>query len=202
MAGRLLKTLFVMQLLFFGSYSQDGFSKTVETEAELVRLQGDISRLMQRNAWKGVERTYQAMVALNTTLRAEDHMAGEQAARMRGDITTAYTRLASAVGDRTTINSESPAEIKDAFIRLENIELRYGRVSIEVHDGRVPALVRFDWPFAREERVAIELGREVLGRDRVFQGFLPIGKYMVDGLFFEVAPGVEGQDIQVIPHEK
>lgn len=197
MTGRLLKTLFVVQFLLIAGYPRDGTAKTVEAEAELVRLQSDIVRLMQRNAWKGVERAYLAMLDLDTDLRAQDHMAGEQAARLRGDISSAYVRLSAAIGDRDSVSANSKPDIKDALLRLQSIEQRYGRVSLEVQSGRIPALVRFDWPFPREERVAIEVGRVTLAKERVYKGFLPIGKYMIDGQFFEIDPGNTSTDILV-----
>jgi len=199
MAVRLLPALIVLGTLAIGGHSRPANAKSVEAQAEMIRLQGDISRLIQRNAWKGVERAYQAMLELGVVLRVEDHLAGEHAARIRGDITTAHSRLTQAVGDRELLDEQASAEIKDALARIESIEARYGRVDIQVHDGRIPALVRFDWPFAREERVSIEIGRETLGKEKALKGFLPIGKYMIDGHFFEVSPGNTVQDLQIKP---
>ncbi|MBT3220781.1 MAG: hypothetical protein HN348_16985, partial [Proteobacteria bacterium] len=85
----------------------------------------------------------------------------------------------------------------EAHRTLRGLEARYGRVSIAVGDGRVPALVRFQMPFTREERKSIEYGRETLAKEQQFEGFLPVGRYMVDGQFFDVVPGNNIQEIVV-----
>jgi hypothetical protein len=197
MAVRLLKTLMILGIVTVGFPPYTAFAKSVETQAEMVRLQGDIGRLTQRNAWKGVERAYQAMLELGAELRVEDHLAGEQAARLRGDITAAYQRLKEAIGEREAGSDQTDLAIQDALVRMQSIDARYGRVSIQVQEGRIPALVRFNWPFAREERVSIELVRETLGKDKEYQGFLPIGQYMIDGDFFIVEPGITPQEFQI-----
>ena len=186
--------------------SMPAFAESNEVQAETVRIQSELERLTRRNAWKGVERAYQDLLALGVPLRAIDHLSGEQAARIRGDINAAYDRLSSAVGGIDPTAPQEDRAIADAIVRKTSIENRYGRVSIEVMVGRVPALVRFEWPFAREERVCIENGRSVLADARTYSGFLPIGRYMVDGHFFEVTPLAEAEaetlTIVVKPHAK
>jgi hypothetical protein len=50
--------------------------------------------------------------------------------------------------------------------------------------------------------MSIEFGREYLAKNSEFRGFLPVGRYMVDGQFFEVVPGVDVQEIEVGQYEK
>ena len=184
--GYLPKPISALLLIALFCSFTESFAATNEAQAELVRIQTELERLTNRNAWKGVERAYQDLLKLDVPLRPADHLAGEQAARIRGDINAAYERLAAAVEGVETVGEDTDPAISDAFVRKESIENRYGRVEIEVKAGRIPALVRFEWPFPREERVCIELGRTELAKNRNYSGFLPIGKYMVDGHFFEV----------------
>ena len=113
----------------------------------------------------------------------------------------AYSRLVDSIPSNSDLKNEPDASLREAIVRKQSIESRYGLVRLEVQQGRIPALVRFDWPFARDERTAIEKSRTTLANDKLYEGFLPIGKYMIDGKFFEVASGLEIQEIVVAPLE-
>jgi hypothetical protein len=172
--------------------------------AELQRLEDEIERLTQRNAWPGVERTYGKMTELDTvTIGPKHHIMGAQSAIHNGDMRAAHERLAQAVPegfDPSTPDADPVA--KEALLTLRGMELRYGNVTLLVAHGRIPALVRPQMPFTREERMSIEFGREYLAKNSEFRGFLPVGRYMVDGQFFEVVPGVDVQEIEVGQYEK
>ena len=201
MLFRILLACFLSALLCASSTNSVAYGKTVEAKAELVRLQFEIDKLTRRNAWKGVERTYNAMLDLELELRPVDHMAGEYAARNRGDINIAYARLQEAIPSGSNLENEAEPNLREAILRKTSIETRYGLVKLEVQQGRIPALVRFEWPFARDERVCIETSRTTLGEERKYEGFLPIGKYMIDGKFFEVSPGLDLLDLVISPPE-
>ena len=57
----------------------------------------DLERLVKKNAWAGVERTFVKCLATGVELDFEDWVAGAHAARALGDITSARERLMAAV---------------------------------------------------------------------------------------------------------
>ena len=200
MPMRLLLVVVCLSLMPIASVAQ---AADAGAQAELLRLQDEIDKLSARNRWSGVERTYHKLTALkasNPSLQVppELHLAAAQAAISTGDITTAHRRLVRAVPDYKTANRDAVSGVRaTALSTLDAIEGRYGHVEIEVSPDRVPGLVRFEMPFTREERKAIEFARVALKDAYKLQGFLPVGRYMVDGTFFTVEPGAEVQRITV-----
>ena len=73
-----------------------------------------------------------------------------------------------------------------AEYELDAVLSRYGKVELVVGDLRVAALVRFEMPFAPDEQEAIRQAQKQLGKERAFQGLLPLGEYMIDGERFEI----------------
>lgn len=166
-------------------------------EAERYRLAQELEKLAQRNTWTGVERTYLALVALGVPLGPSEHLLGSQAATQRGDTLVAMDRLALAVAAGT--DAAADPVWQQAKETLEALQARFGKVDIVVVPPRFAALVRYDPPFAAQEREAIEVAREQLRTTQVFKGLLPIGKYMVDGLVFTVEPNAELLQVKVAP---
>lgn len=167
-----------------------------DPSAELRRLEGEIRALAQKNAWSGVDRTYQAMVALDIPLPGADHALAAQAAIADGDALLALLRLQRVVQAPEVPDDAADAAARDeARSALERLSTRYGPVSLSVGTGRDPSLVRPEPPFAPDERVAIQRATERLAADRLFRGLLPVGRYVVDGVTFEVVAGREWQSV-------
>lgn len=167
--------------------------------AERYRLQEEMQRLAQRNAWQGVERTYSRLVALNLPLSPKDHLLASQAAQRRGETLGALERLELAVAAKPSEDAADDPFWQEAKQNLETLRARYGRVEISVVPPRLPALVRYDPPFAVQEREAIARAREQLSETRAYSGLLPVGRYMVDGMIFEVQAHGEPLALHVAP---
>lgn len=165
------------------------------SEAEHYRLGQELRRLAERNAWKGVERVYEQMVALGE-LKARDHLLAYQAARARGDVEVAWARL-----ERALAAEGEPETLEAARSEREALGARFGRVTIEVVPPRLDVLVAYEAPFATEEREALERARSTLLAAHRFEGLLPVGRYMVDGEVFEVHPHGEPLALRVAPPE-
>ena len=153
--------------------------------AEAQRLQVELQRLTVRSAWKGVERTYLRMVSLDVELPPSTHLMGAQAARADGELIVCMDRLELAVTTEDQGPQEEQAKL-DAANQFEHMRQRYGKVELKVASGRLPALVRFEMPFAPEERDLIVSARDDVRKDREYKGLLPVGVYMIDGERFEV----------------
>ena len=154
-------------------------------DPEAQRLQVELQRLTVRGAWKGVERTYLRMVALEVDLAPSTHVMGAQSARMSGQLAVCMDRLALA-GQLEAVGDPEQQAQSDAAQQLEHMRQRFGKVELKVGKGRLPALVRFEMPFAPEERDLIVAARDEVRKQREYSGLLPVGVYMIDGDRFEV----------------
>lgn len=163
------------------------FAKNKE-EAEVQRLTDDIERLTTRNHWNGVLRKYEEILAAGAPVGVDVHLMAYQAARNVGDISGVARSLENAAAVETD-DAALARRVREASTALSEIYQVFGRVMIEVGPKRIPALIRPEMPFPTEQRSAIERAQEVLADKRVYQGLLPAGRYMVDGIFFEVEAG-------------
>ncbi len=158
-------------------------SRTVEGE-RYVQLQEEIAQFIRRNAWKGVEATYQEMRSLSeqggVSIVCEDHLHGAQAARQLGDAASVYDRLLQAV-------EAGPTE--EVVQWLNDLEGSYGRVRLE-NTRRDPALLEAaSMPFAPDRRAAVLAAQERIEDQGQFEGLLPAGVYRFGGEIVVVAPG-------------
>ncbi len=165
--------------------------------AELSRLSQDMEKLAKRNAWKGVVRKYHEALELDLPILPWVHMLAYEAARNEGDMTLARQAVVRA-SEAEVGKDPKQAEARDqATEQLAGLDAAYGLVKIEVSSKRIPALVRPEMPFAMDQRKAIEVAQAMLAQEHSFQGVLPLGRYMVDGVFFEVVIGTEALTIEV-----
>lgn len=178
-----------------------------EADAERYRLEQELDRLAQRSTWPGVERVYGALLMLQVPLGTHVHFVAAQAAEARGDMLESWVRLERALREKGALDQpvtegfsvlktlpESVDESVDpgaaARLAFDALRSRYGRVEIVVEKGRVPALIRTsEKPFSATEREAIQRGQKLLVDDLRYAGLLPVGRYMIDGEFFEVKAG-------------
>lgn len=156
--------------------------------AERLRLSDEAKKLAQRNAWSGVERTYEAMQKTRCELNFDEHFLGAQAARTLGKVFEMYERLTAAR------EIDPQQEIVDS---LNAIETTYGRVHIKGDARRRPELNRPSMPFAPDQRKAIEWAKEVVAGTGSFRGMLPQGEYTVGDRTFTVEAGADWQVLEV-----
>ncbi len=157
--------------------------RTLEGE-RYVQLQEEISQFLRRSAWKGVEATYQEMLALTgqggLSILCEDHLNGAQAARQLGNAAAVYDRLVMAV-------EAGPSE--QAVQWLNDLEGSYGRVRLE-NTRRDPVLLEpSSMPFAPDRRAAVVAAQEQVEDSGIFEGMLPGGVYRFGGEIVLIAPG-------------
>jgi hypothetical protein len=155
-------------------------------EAEHVRLSEEMRMLASRNAWRGVEDSYQKLEALaerGVALTVDDVWYGAQAARSLGDLGTAYARLKTAQSIGTN-------EAIDQWVA--DIEASYGSVELSVDEryGESFELTPAQMPFDPEGRGAIEAAQRSIAETRAYEGLLPIGRYELGDRSFEV--GTDG----------
>ncbi|MCB9676159.1 MAG: hypothetical protein H6737_13645 [Alphaproteobacteria bacterium] len=189
-----------------------------ELAAERYRLEQEMDKLAKKTQWTGVERTYAQMLELQTPLTTHTHYTAALAAEARGDMRESWIRLERALREQSVVEMVEPdvgfsikktlPEVVDtesesgqaARAAYEQLRTRYGRVGITVHKTRLPALALVSAkPFSKTEREAIERAQKALSVKYEYEGLLPLGRYMIDGEFFEVAPG-EIQKVRVEKH--
>ncbi len=167
-----------------------------EAEAERNRLQEELVKLSQKNAWVGVERIFRQLEALDVELTLEDHLLGAQAAMEGGDMLTALIRLQGGVS--LAIQSSEPSSpYQQAKGLIGELQSQYGLVHIVIHDeGMVPALFRSPMPFSAQERQAIAHAQAHLVERRSFMGLLPAGQYRLDVEEIRVEAGQPMREIR------
>lgn len=149
-------------------------NKQAQRQAEAHRLQEEMSKLAQRNAWSGVDRSYRKLMKLKKVkIKPEAHTLGAQAARNEGDVSAYMKRLqrAGAAG-------------KD---ELAAAKRAYGRVVIKRQRKRElkPATA----PFDPTHRKVIEKAAARIKKKGRYKGWLPVGRYTIGPNRFEVKAG-------------
>ncbi|MCO4745594.1 MAG: hypothetical protein KC912_12450 [Proteobacteria bacterium] len=157
-------------------------------QAEAYRLEQEIKRLADRNAWAGVERAYEDLVNLDAQVSVEIHNVGAQSARFLGKTFEVYQRLERA-------QAIEPTETTTAD--LAGFDQQYGRVRIKGDARRRPELTREAMPFLPDQRKSIEWAQRVVTETGSFEGMLPLGDYAIAGKAFTVEAGPEWQDVSV-----
>ncbi|MCA9489675.1 MAG: efflux RND transporter permease subunit [Myxococcales bacterium] len=153
--------------------------------AEMDRLGEEMRILVEKNAWAGVERTYLKMLALQgrgLVLGWEQHRLGALAAQSRGDVLETWKRLRAA---------EAAGSHKETLVWLATLEATHGRVVIELSPlvfGDVPIEVLDPFSDPGAARV-VKAAQESLSEHRFFDGLLPLGRYHVGTVPFDVDGG-------------
>lgn len=157
-----------------------GFEAFACDDAERLRLGDEARRLAGRNAWAGVERAYEGLVATRCALTFDEHFLGAQSARYLGKTLQVHERLtaARALDPRPELDAE-----------LAAIDEHYGRVELKGDARRPPALSREAMPFAPDQRKSIEWAMQVVLGTGSFTGMLPLGDYTIGGRGFTVVAG-------------
>jgi hypothetical protein len=161
-----------------------------DKQAERLRLEEEMKKLAQRNAWTGVERNYEALLALGIDLPFDDHAVGAQAARSLGKTLEVYERL-----QRARKIKETPEIVQE----MEAIDSSYGRVDLKGSERFLPQVTPAVMPFAPDQRKSIEWATQVMTNTGSFRGMLPLGDYKIVCQAFSV---VSGPNFLTIPIEK
>ena len=159
-----------------------------DPNGERVRLENDMRRLALRNAWAGVERKYDELLALGIDLPFETHQLGAQSARYLGKTLEVYERL-------TRAQSVQPSD--DVAMELGAIESSFGRVELKGSERYlVPVKAKIP-PFATDQRKSVEWAAKVMTNTGSFSGMLPLGEYSVGCQTFTVEAGAAPLEVMV-----
>lgn len=146
---------------------------------EYIRLSEEIERLASKNAWAGVERTFQQLLDTGVEPSFDDWIRGADAARAAGDLASAHARLVAANAlreDRTVLDG------------LWDIDSRYGRVALMCDpDSYIvlePEQISMDPDLLR----SIEFAKAQIHDRCRFEGFLPVGSYRLHDEVVTVDP--------------
>jgi hypothetical protein len=165
--------------------------------AEQLRLEEELGRLAQKNAWSGVDRVYRELVSMEVPLPCDVHLSGAQAARADGRVTLAYLRLNRMVEPDP---NDDPLTVQAWQVgRQELVALLDGFRFTAIHVGEPtePTLDRPLAPFGQVERGAVEVARSEVSSTRTFRGLLPVGDYVIGGQAVTIAPGEGWQVVTV-----
>lgn len=140
----------------------------VPNRGEYQRLSQELEKLVSRNAWAGVERTYIALLATGVEPSFEDYLAGAYSARALGDVASARSRLIAANAKR---------EDRAVVDWLWDIDSNYNRVLLACDIGQVE-LQPETMPFEPNQRKAVEFAQKAIVEKGFFDGYLPQGRYV------------------------
>jgi hypothetical protein len=150
-------------------------------KAERRRLRDKANKLMQRNAWSGVEKTFQEMRRLKkVAICWQDYLAGAQAAMNLGKPDLVIARLWGAKATMKklpkscdTKKNETTEQETTTWLKATMGEYAY--VKIKAKKG-----VTVSWqdaPFNPSLRQAGDAAINVLNKKRKYRGLMPVAEY-------------------------
>jgi len=155
--------------------------------AEYERIGQEMTALASRNAWDGVERSYEALLDTEIPLTAEQHYYGAQAAAHRGDVAAARDRAMKA------LEVEDDQAYHDWIHRIDQ---NYGPVSLMGDPGKVGLTIE-SMPFEPHQSAAVHFATEQVKETGSFEGLLPAGHYQFGPMSLRVRPGVHTERIDI-----
>ncbi|MFT7518923.1 MAG: hypothetical protein ACI9MC_001057 [Kiritimatiellia bacterium] len=158
----------------------------VASNAASVRLEHEMERLAQRNAWSGVERAFADLEATGEDPSTDALLLGAEAARFLGDAMTWRGRLLRA--------ATAGAEVK---VQLDQIDANFAGAHIYGPLTRGAQLQRMSMPFDPDLRRAIVYAQEQVATSRDFTGLLPLGHYTINGQDLEIVGGAAQQQVLI-----
>ncbi len=160
--------------------------------AEATRLSHEIERLAERNAWMGVERMFADLLETGVAPGFDEWVAGAHAARSRGDLAAARTRLDMA---------NRLQEDRQVVEWLFDVDARFGRVWLACDKALDATVVAHSPSFQPESAAAVAFAADRLSQDCSFDGLLPAGHYRFTWgsheETFEVVPRVQSVRIDL-----
>ncbi len=180
--------LFALVFLAFGAPTPPAD----RSQAEHLRLSGELDQLSQRQFWSGVNRKFAELEKLGVDLTYDDLLHGAHSARALGDMSAAYSRLKRAA------RLDGTKEVMDW---LYAIDMHYGSVELLRNPKKGDVLSAAEMPFDPDQRAAVELAVATVADTGSYMGMLPRGSYTFAGQEFTVQPGI-GLRIEVSPKMK
>lgn len=149
------------------------------SEAERTRLTQEMGKLVARGAWKGADRAYTELTALEgAELSYDEHLLGAQIARTLGNTNDTHQRLKAA---------EAIDPTEEVYVELAQLFAAYGLVEIRVtRKAAAHELSALELPFDGAMVRTIEAARDQLRETRRYQGLLPLGRYRIGEHRFDV----------------
>lgn len=151
--------------------------------AEYERLTQELESLASKNAWTGVERTFQELVATGVAPSTADWLRGAEAARAVGDIGTVYQRVREA--------RKLEPDNRMIVEWLYDMDQRFGHVVLACDPGSLLQLRVEALPFDPEAQRAIRFAQEQIRDACWFDGRLPEGTYKFYEKEIHVVPQVQ-----------
>jgi hypothetical protein len=179
--------------------------KKAEESAEAKRLEDEIVKLDAKSTkagWSGVDRTYEEWLKVrdeNDNTKWTIHQKAAHAAKMLGKAGTRYKRLWTALAllklaqgpseERNKIREELKV-LGDKWVHVGIQLTRKSSASLEYNASDRPV----------EEIEAIELAQKKLRTERMFNGLLPLGIYVISGQRVELFSSDSWSRVWAIHH--
>jgi hypothetical protein len=145
------------------------------SEAEYIRLQTEMRSFAKRNAWKGVEHSFQSCAEIKPTLEFDDYLLGAFAAQSSGDVKATRARLWAA---------HQLKEDKSVLDWLWNIDTTYVQVHIQAKPEDKLTYVGSD--FYPQLPKMLQHAQKAFASGDGFNGYLLPGTYEIGALTFDV----------------
>jgi hypothetical protein len=151
------------------------------TDAEVRRIEVEMTSLAGRNAWVGVDRNYNSMIQNNLQPSTQATKLAATAALRIGNTWAAYQRLFRAL---------QHDEKADVSLELRTIRNQYGRVEIRRNTDEPAVLVEAVRSFDPNNNACLAFSKEQLLTTGRFDGMLPVGEYTINDSTFTVRAGL------------
>ena len=147
--------------------------------AEHQRLSDQLKTLAERNAWSGVDRTFQQLQELGVEPTAGEWRIAALASATAGDAGTAHDRYAKSL----------EVEADDgAAHAVSDYTTNYGRVELLCKPGTVDLQID-ERPFQPDRARAVDFATLAVTEQGTFDGMLPEAVYTFGPYSFAVIPG-------------
>jgi hypothetical protein len=166
------------------AFGKSSKKKTAQELTESIRLEEEINKLAARAVWSGVDRTYEEWLKVrdaNDPTKWPIYQIAAHAAMMLGKAASWYFRLWTAI---TLLKlAQGPSEEHDKMKeKMKLLGENWAHVYIRLTRGSeasvVPSAGNWSWEGGKE---AIKLAEEKLGKERLYNGLLPLGLYTISG---------------------
>lgn len=168
----------LLTLCLSASAATAGLDQAPVQQEQYIRLSEEMSKLGDRRAWAGVERTWKAMEALGIEPSPEELRTAAMAARALGDLDSAYTRMLLVAHDAPT---------KDIIAFLWDVDTRTAPAHLMAAPGT--RLVAQTPPLDPVHRATIDRAARLLANTGEFRGRLPAGAYTIADQTLVLTPG-------------
>ena len=176
---RLLTLALALALVSAPALAQPGDEDA--EQAEYIRLSAEMKTLASKNAWEGVERTFQRLEHTGVPLKYQDYFLAAQAARAAGNIAAARDRL---------LKANDIKENREVMDWLWELDSSYGKVSLQCDPGTLQ-LEPESMPFHPDRAAAVRFAEKQVADTGTFEGYLPEGNYTFGKFEVTVAPRVQ-----------